>query len=180
MNYILFDIEATCWDGYHSNEIQEIIELAAIRFNAFGEYVDEFEQLVQPVINPRISLYCKQLTSISQQLLDAAPTFKTVYPAFKEWVRPDADTYFISWGPFDPKIIGEECQRAYGHPSMVENYIDLRAQYTSKKDLPGRTGLLKAMEYEEIEFEGVQHRAMQDTRNMSVLFKRYFDYWSFA
>jgi len=181
VKFILFDVEATCWDGYHSNEIQEIIELGAIAVNRFGELTDKYEQMVQPVINPRLSHYCRKLTGIGQNEVDHAPVFEEVYPDFEYWVNPDVDTWFISWGSFDQDIMNDECKRNGEDRSMIRNHLDLRKSYTSKKELPPKTtGLVKALEYEELEFEGVQHRALPDTENMGVLFLRYFDYWDFS
>ena len=36
VNYIIFDVEATCWQG-NSNRQQEIIEIGAIKINGYGE-----------------------------------------------------------------------------------------------------------------------------------------------
>lgn len=177
MNFILFDIEATCWDGYHSNAIQEIIELGAISINRYGEETDTFVQLTQPVINPRLSQYCQNLTGIQQREVDSAPVFEDVYHDFERWTVYDADTWFVSWGDFDREILNEECQRSFNGDSMIRNHLDLRSAYTIMKDLPPRLGLVKALEYEQVEFEGTQHRALPDTLNMSFIFSRYFDYW---
>ena len=61
--------------------------------------------------------------------------------------------------------------------SFISNHLDLRAAYTTMKKIPPRTGLVKALEYEDIEFEGVAHRALPDSQNMERLFSRYFDDW---
>lgn len=180
MKFILFDIEATCWDGYHSNAIQEIIELGAIAVNRYGEVTDTYDQMVRPVINPRLSHYCRNLTGIEQNEADGAPTFEEVYPDFEYWVSSDVDTWHVSWGSFDLNIMNAECKRNFEKESMILNHLDLRSAYTSMKDLPPKTGLVKALEYEELEFEGSQHRALPDTENMGVLFLRYFDYWDLS
>ncbi len=180
MKFILFDIEATCWDGYHSNPIPEIIELGTISINRFGEQTGTFDQLVRPVINSRLSYYCQNLTGIRQEDVDSAKEFEEIYDDFEDWANADVDTWFVSWGAFDPDILNEECKRNFDDVSLIANHLDLRSAYTSMKDLPARTGLAKALEYEEIDFEGNQHRAMPDTENMRVLFIRYFDYWDIS
>lgn len=180
MKFILFDIEATCWDGYHSNAIQEIIELGAISINHYGEQTGSFEQLVRPVLNPRLSFYCRNLTGIRQKDVDSAPEFGEVYHDFENWVNTDVDTWFVSWGPFDMDLMNKECERNLNADSLIFNHLDLRSAYTSMKDLSSRTGLVKALEYEEIDFDGTPHRALPDTLNMGALFIRYFDYWDIS
>lgn len=175
MQFILFDVEATCWDGYHSNKSQEIIELAALLMDRYGERRDTFESLIRPVINPRLSHYCRTLTNIRQPEVDRAPSFEEVYEDFEAWSDPDSDTYFVAWGKFDYEIMEEECQRSFDTPSVIDNYIDFQALYTSLKELPPRLSLIKALENEEMDFEGSVHRALPDTLNMARLFDRYFD-----
>ena len=129
MNFILFDIEATCWDGYHSNAIQEIIELGAISINRFGEKTDTYVQMAQPVINPHLSQYCQNLTGIQQKDVDAAPVFEEIYPEVEDWTYYDRDTWFVSWGEFDLKILNEECQRNFDHDSMIQNHLDFQSVF---------------------------------------------------
>ena len=178
MKFILFDIEATCWDGYHSNDVQEIIEIGAISINRFGEVTATFNQLVRPTINPRLSLYCKNLTGITQKDVNASSLFEDVYRDFEDCANCDVDSWFVSWGNFDQKILDAECIRSFDEQSMIQNHLDLRSAFTSMKNLPPKTGLAKALELEEVELEGVQHRALPDTKNMGVLFLSYFDYWA--
>ena len=177
MRYILFDIEATCWDGYHSNGIQEVIELGSIAIDRYGDESDRFLELVRPVINARLSHYCRELTGIAQVDVDTAPVFEEVYEKFEEWARPEPDTWFVSWGDFDPKILNEECQRYWGEDSMIQNHLDLRNAYATMKSLPPKISLIKALEYEQREFEGKPHRALPDTQNMAHIFKTYFAHW---
>lgn len=180
MNYILFDIEATCWNGYHSNGIQEIIELAAISIDRFGEETDTFLHFVQPRINPRLSQYCRKLTGITQKAVDLALPFEGIYHEFEDWAGADVDTWFVSWGSFDTEILNDQCLRIFNEKSLILNHLDLQSAYTRLKGLPPLTSLTKAVEYEEWEFEGEPHRAMPDTRNMSSIFREYFGYWGFS
>lgn len=180
MNFILFDIEATCWDGYHSNGIQEIIELGALSYDRFGEENGTFLHLVRPEINPRLSQFCRELTGITQQDVDGAAVFETVYEKFEHWVEPDLDTWFVSWGTFDQEILNEECFRAFNDASMIQNHLDLQSEYTQLNSLSPRTSLVKAVEIEEWDFDGDPHRAMPDTRNMARIFREYLEHLSFG
>ncbi len=69
---LLVDIEATCWDGYRKNQEQEIIELASVVVDRFGNTLGEFSSLVKPTFHPRLSTYCKKLTGITQSEIDGA------------------------------------------------------------------------------------------------------------
>ncbi|SRR5690606_6711708 len=177
MKYILFDIEATCWDGYHSNGIQEVIELGALALNHYGDVQDYFLEFVRPVINVRLSQYCRELTGIKQSEVESASNFEEVYDNFETWVEPGSDTWFVSWGDFDVRILNEECQRSMGENSMIQNHLDLRTAYATMKNVHPRISLMKALEYEEKDFEGEPHRALPDAKNMAYIFRSYFEYW---
>lgn len=176
--YILFDVEATCWDGYHSNDDPEIIEIGSIKVDPYGDTIGEFQSFVLPVVNPHLSFYCKSLTNITQNEVDDAPFFDEVYNMFYEWIDPDVDTVFVSWGRFDKRIMDKECERNFEEPSMIRNHIDLRGQYAGMKGRKAKIGLLKALDKEGMEFEGQPHRAIPDTLNMLKIFKRYFGNWT--
>lgn len=171
------DIEATCWDGYHSNAQQEIIEIAGIKLNAFSEPTDVFQSFVRPTLNPVLSYYCRKLTQIPQLDINRAPIFEEVYDDFLSWVEPDDDTYFVSWGGFDREIFNQECLRL-GEDEVIYNHIDLRKKYADMKGVSDRIGLLKALEYEGFDFEGQPHRAYPDTYNMQKIYEKYLGEWT--
>ena len=64
MNFIIYDIEATCWRGMPPGLIQETIEIGAVKCNYYGEPLGEFSRFIRPQINPELSLFCRQLTNI--------------------------------------------------------------------------------------------------------------------
>jgi len=73
MDYVVVDLEATCWEG-SSVENMEVIEIGAVSLD--GEIlqpISDFQQLVRPTTNPVLTDYCKDLTGIEQQQIDSAP-----------------------------------------------------------------------------------------------------------
>ena len=48
MNFIVYDLEATCWNGHQISETQEIIEIGAVLMNNYGEVEKDFSAFVQP------------------------------------------------------------------------------------------------------------------------------------
>ena len=83
MNFIILDLEATCWQGNDMNRRQEIIELGAYRVNGYREWIDSFQKFVKPVEHPRLSAYCTELTGISQDQVTKARPFEEVYYQFQ-------------------------------------------------------------------------------------------------
>ena len=53
MNYIILDLEATCWQGNAMDRNPEIIEIGAYHVNGYREWIDKFQSFVRPVEHPR-------------------------------------------------------------------------------------------------------------------------------
>ncbi len=180
MNFIIFDLEATCWQGRPRSKVQEIIEIGAIRMNRFGELLGEFNRFVRPVLNPNLSAFCQELTSIRQQDVDRAAGFVEVVEDFQDWADVFYEDYLLcSWGTFDKKMLIQDCQLHELEFDWVEPHINLKRQYQEIKRLSRPRGLLKAVESEGFDFTGIHHRAYDDADNLAKLFAKYLDEWRF-
>jgi 3'-5' exoribonuclease 1 len=180
MEFVILDLEATCWQGNVMDRRTEIIELAAFRVNGYGEWLDEFQRFVRPTDHPRLSAYCQELTTISQLQVDKAKPFGQVIQVFQDWLESTGTNALIcTWGDKDMTIIRDECFRHQFDYTFLPPSIDLKAQYAHLNRLSREVGLLKALEHNEIEFEGTPHRARDDAFNTTRLFLRFLDRWQY-
>ena len=81
-NYVVVDLETTGLDP----SFDEIIEIAAIRV-CKGEVVEEYTSLVKP--EQELDEYITELTGITPQMLEAAPSVSEVLPVFLDFVKDD-------------------------------------------------------------------------------------------
>jgi inhibitor of KinA sporulation pathway (predicted exonuclease) len=180
MHFIILDLEATCWQGNAMAREPEIIELAAYRVNGYGEWIDHFQSFVKPVLHPRLSSYCTDLTGIQQEQVNKARPFNMVFPVFEDWFyKIDQPHIMCTWGAKDMEIISADCKRHDLDESFLPICINLKAQFAKAMRFPKEVGLLKALDYAEIEFEGQHHRALDDAYNTTRLFLRYLDHWAY-
>ncbi|MDX2938191.1 3'-5' exonuclease [Streptomyces ipomoeae] len=74
--FVVFDLEFTTWPGaYEQNwsapgQLREIVQIGALRLAEDCSVIEEYETLVHPVVNPRLSPFFTTLTGIDQQTLD--------------------------------------------------------------------------------------------------------------
>ena len=180
MNFIVLDLEATCWQGNDMNRRQEIIELAAYRVNGYREWIDDFHSFIRPIDHPRLSSYCIELTGIPQEKVSKARKFGPVFTDFLDWIEQlDQPHIICTWGARDLEIIRDECLVHELTEHILPPFINLKAQYANMHRLPREAGLIKALEYSEIEFEGSHHRARDDAFNTTRLFLQYLDQWEY-
>ena len=178
-NYIIYDLEATCWEEPPPGFLQETIEIGAFRLNEYGEIRGKFNRFVRPVMHPTLSPFCRQLTSISQIDVNRAKPFPIVIEEFREWARIDeADYTLCSWGNFDRKMLASDCKLHHLDDSWTEPHANLKVQYMTMKRMRRPIGLRKAVEREDIPFTGIHHRGISDAENLTKLFLKYLGSWS--
>ncbi|HMX40824.1 MAG TPA: 3'-5' exonuclease [Saprospiraceae bacterium] len=179
MNYIIFDLEATCWENTPPGYVQETIEIGAFRLNSFGEIRGKFNRFIRPVAHPVLSPFCRQLTTIEQQDVNRANTFPSVIEEFQDWAYMDDDDYLLcSWGNFDRRQLAADCRLHRLDSSWTEHHVNLKEKYRLMKGMSKGMGLRRAVEKEGILFTGQHHRGISDAENLTKVFLKYLGHWS--
>lgn len=179
MNFIVYDIEATCWQGNHNNT-QEVIELGALKLTQYGEVDSIFSTFVRPEIHPTLSSFCTELTSIRQVDVNRADKYPLVIEEFQDWIEIfDEDYLLCSWGNFDKKILIANCKHHDMDYDWVDNHINVKQQYHEIKRLRRAMGLRRVVEKEGFEFTGTAHRGIDDAKNLAKVFYKYLDEWMY-
>ncbi len=179
MNFIVFDLEATCWMGKPPKGVIETIEIGAYKLNGVGQYKDTYNKFIKPVVNPQLSGFCKSLTKISQEDVDRAKTFEEVIEDFKFWAMDEVDNYMlVSWGEFDHRqLINDSLLHEQDIDWLRNRHINLRKQYARLKSYNKKLGLKNTVEREGFEFTGYHHSALADAENLAKVFVKFIDEW---
>lgn len=177
-SFIIFDLEATCWDEKGKFQ-SEIIEIGALKINDNQEIVGEFNAFVKPILNPQLSDFCKGLCSIQQKDIDSAQIFPIVLEKFKEWIGINSDYLLCSWGFFDQKQLTADCNLHKLEKDWLEKHISIKHQHGILKKLKRPAGLSYALKMEDMQFEGTAHRGIDDARNIARIFLKYFGDWKY-
>ncbi len=161
--------------------VQEIIEIGAVKLDRFGELEGQFNRFIRPVLNPNLSLFCRQLTSIDQISINRARPFPEVVKDFQDWIEvDDGEEYLLcSWGGFDKRMLVQDCQLHRLESDWALPHLNLKQQYHQIKRLKTYKGLKKVVELEGFEFTGVYHRGISDAQNLAKVFLKHLDEWQF-
>jgi 3'-5' exoribonuclease 1 len=179
VNYIIYDLEATCWEITPPDYVQETIEIGAYKINEYGEVRGKFNRFIKPSVHPNLSLFCKDLTGITQTDINKAKTFPLVIEEFINWGRiEEADYLLCSWGSFDKKQFAHDCRLHRLDTAWTERHVNLKEQYRLMRGMRSGMGLRKAVEKEGILFTGQHHRGISDAENLVKLFLKYLGTWS--
>lgn len=178
MNFIIYDLEATCWRGRPPKGIQEIIEIGAYKINHYGEVVDTFNKFIKPWVNPYLSDFCQYLTSIRQTDVDRADNFVKVAENFQDWIGVYDEEYILcSWGKFDQRMLANDCDLHKIESDWLDNHTNLKDQYHKINGMSKYLGLKNTVVREGFEFTGIHHRAISDAENLAKIFIKYLDEW---
>lgn len=181
MHFIVYDLEATCWEGNQTSLTPETIEIGALKINRYGEVLSTFSRLIRPKLHPILSHFCRRLTTIDQVELNRAASFPEVIENFQEWcgLFNGDDFLLCSWGSFDKRQLISDCQLHGLETDWLEAHLNLRQQYHHLKKLHTYRSLKRVVEDEGYEFTGTYHRGLSDAQNLAKVFVKYIDMWQF-
>lgn len=168
--YLVVDLEATCCN---QNEFpvseMEIIEIGGVMVNAKFEPIDEFSTFVKPVRHPKITDFCTELTSITQQDVDNAPGYKEASRAFATWLKAYPNIIWSSWGNYDnEQFFNDAAFHNEKHP-IHARHINLKKAFSKKQKIRKYVGMSRALKLANIVQTGKHHRGIDDARNIVKL-----------
>lgn len=171
-HWLVIDLEATTDEGGWPQEEMEIIEIGASLVAADGHERDHFQRFVKPQRRPCLTTFCRQLTHIHQSDVDSALPLPQVWEQFERWLGQHAPRLvgWSSWGDYDRRQLEQEWrQHALGSLLSDIPHLNLKQAFGKARQLPRPVGLNTALQLAGLQFQGQQHRALEDARNTARL-----------
>jgi sporulation inhibitor KapD len=144
----------------------EIIEIGAVRIDSdTKEITGHIEDFVKPHFFPKQAAEGMEFSMITESDMENAIDFSEMLQQIESLYVP-GETYFVTWGNADYKVINQGCERhKLTNPVLLEDYLDLAAAYKILKGDKNTTGLRKAVEELSINADGFGHTAYDDAYN---------------
>ncbi len=172
---MVVDLEATCWANNEFPRYEmEIIEIGAVLLDSENKTVSTFQTFVKPTVHPLLTDFCKELTTITQDQVDTAPSFNIAMTSFLNWVHEYVIVFydFYSWGDFDKNIISRQAKQLnYKNPKLdvlLSNHFNLKQIFADRNGVKPM-GVSSALKFKGLKFENQQHRAIYDAINIAKL-----------
>lgn len=157
--YVVFDVETT---GL-SSRYDKIIELAAVKVHN-GEIIDRYESFINP--HEPLSEVIKNLTGITDSMLENEREFEDVLPEFREWV---GDAIYVAHNAtFDMGFIDTAFTKLGFGPSENPVIDTLEITRVLNKDLK-RHNLAALAKHYNVELVS-HHRAIYDAEATGFIF----------
>jgi len=170
---IIFDLETTCWHSSEKDNISEIIEVGAIKYNVKTHMIeDEMRFYVKPMLNRELSKYCVNKTKISQNDIDCGLSFIFAMEKLNRWIGDEK--IVISWGTFNKNQIRRESfLKAYNGDLldvMQKNYRNLKDDFMKVFNMKQDIGLNKASVLCGLKLNKSQ-KVLDDIKNMIDIYE---------
>jgi len=174
MNYVVMDLESTCWEKRTTPDDQEVIEIGAVKLGESLEIVDDYNRFIKPLINNQLSEFCQDLTHIGQSDIAVADSFDVVFSEFLDWIGKGAYRV-VTWGEYDIKQLQIECKRHKMKLPIrfIENHINLKKLFAQQRRIRP-CGMAQALKIMNMKISGTHHRGIDDAKNIAMIFKAIF------
>ena len=175
------DLEATCDEVEKSEsprpltvvpDQMETIEIGLVVIDLESlEIIDEFQSFVRPLINPTLTDFCKQLTSIQQADVDGAGIYVEVGQELGAFIARYPNAAWASWGDYDERQLERDAGLA-GCPSLLEGlpHFNARKWHAGLYDDQPKS-LKQTVESLGLVWRGTYHRGIDDARNVASIIK---------
>ena len=178
------DLEATCWpdrkipgpggQGWVEPR-NEIIEIGAAMVGLPDLSArDEFDIFVGPKLNPALTDFCKALTSIRQEDVDAALPFPPAMEKFAAWLSsfgPKENVLFASWGLYDKNQFLRDCALHDVPFPFDEEHVNLKNHAAARLGRRPKS-VSRTLAALDMIFEGTPHRGIDDVRNIIRILRK--------
>ncbi|RYD63074.1 MAG: exonuclease domain-containing protein, partial [Verrucomicrobiaceae bacterium] len=136
-----------------------------------GEILSEFCTFIHPVRHPLLSCFCKSLTTITQDEVNAAPAFREAVTAFANWLGQFESPVFCSWGDYDRNQLEQDCGFHDIPVPFSNGHRNLKKEFSKAIGSTKRFGLGQALDRLSLTFSGTPHRGIDDAKNIARVYK---------
>lgn len=175
MNYIVFDLE---WNqsklgkgGEKENFPFEIIEIGAVKLDKNRNFLEEYHQIIRPVVYPELNTKTQEIIHMCPSELEEGVAFPEAARAFLDWCG--VDYRFCTWGTMDLTELQRNMDYYHMEYSLPWPLFYYDVQKLFALDTEGRKNP-RALEYAVEYFGFVKkegfHRALWDAEYTAKIF----------
>lgn len=159
----VIDLESTCWDTPEEKaaNTSEIIEVGICILDVITGEIRKPQGLIVKPRHSKISPFCEQLTSITQDMVDHGMRFEKAMKILRREYGVGR-RMMAAFGNYDQRMLKDECQRCDIPSPFSPTYLNVSALATLKRKLGKRSGLRTTCNAFGLEFEGRPHRGVDD------------------
>ena len=180
MKKIYMDFEMNMNNGKHKKEgfKADLIAIGAIKYDTKTKKIEEFKSLIKPIFTKEVYPHIEELTHITTEDLQDAPTYESVMRSFKTWLGDfDEIEGIYTFGNLDLTCFRNTdriSSQKNNHPRFLNNiqcfFVDIKEKYLKYGiKCMNYISLTHLLELANMTFSGDAHDPLYDAYNLHVL-----------
>lgn len=168
---LVIDIESTCWDGGFPprGQTNDIIEIGLTPLElSTGRRLEKRSILVRPE-RSKVSPFCTQLTTLTQEQVDAGIRFKDACKILEDEYLSQ-ERLWGSYGDYDRRQFDKQCRDEGVRYPFGPSHLNIKTLCAMALRQPNEVGLPQAMALLGLKLEGTHHRGHDDAWNIAAVF----------
>lgn len=169
---VVIDIESTCWKVKPpAGEESEIIEIGICLVDIQSGHPRDRESILVKPERSRVSPFCTELTTLTQQQVDAGISFAEACSILKSEYQ-SSDRVWASFGDYDRNMFEKQCKsRGIKYP-FGPRHLNIKTLFALVYALPKEVGMPAALEDLYLPLEGTHHRGGDDAANIAKILSK--------
>eukprot|EP01102_Stenamoeba_stenopodia_P016370 TRINITY_DN571_c0_g1_i1.p1 TRINITY_DN571_c0_g1~~TRINITY_DN571_c0_g1_i1.p1 ORF type:complete len:284 (+),score=70.75 TRINITY_DN571_c0_g1_i1:47-898(+) len=188
----VLDFEATCDDKIKLE--QEIIEFPGVLIHIKErKIVSEHQNYCKPVVHPKLTRFCTELTGIQQEWVDKAPVFREAFQNYEKWLSDNGiardgesgpSVVFVTCGDWDLKTMLPSQLRTLKNsanpedrklaesklPNRYSQWINIKNAFQTFKGMKRQPrGMTDMLDLLNLKLDGRHHSGIDDCRNIAKI-----------
>lgn len=158
----------------------DLIAIGAIKYDTKTKKIEKFKSLIKPILTKTVYPHIEELTHITTEDLEKAPTYENVMRSFKHWLGNfDEIEGIYTFGNLDLtcfKNTDRISSQKNNHPRFLNNiqsfFVDIKEKYLGYGiKCMNYISLTHLLELSNTEFIGDAHDPLFDAYNLFILDK---------
>lgn len=169
-NILIIDLEATCWeDRPPRGQESEIIEIGVCIMNTKTGKISQNEGILVKPQYSKVSPFCTQLTSITQDMLDEEGILlEDALDILREEYGSE-DLTWASYGNYDLNMLKRQTDRFRTDYPLSDDHINVKTLFAQLHPFRKSVGMDKALQLLKLPLEGTHHRGVDDVKNIAKI-----------
>lgn len=166
---LIVDVESTCWEAKPPpGQQSEIIEIGICALDWGTLQISQEASILVKPARSRVSPFCTQLTSLTQELVDQGVTFAEAC-ARLETDYASNSVMWGSWGVYDLRMFQDQCA-SFGVPyPFGAQHLNIKKLFGERVNKKKQVGMAQALNVINLPLKGSHHRGGDDAHNIAVI-----------
>lgn len=156
----------------------DLIAIGAIKYDTKTKKIEKFKSLIKPILTKTVYPHIEELTHITTEDLEEAPSYESVMRKFKHWLGDfDEIEGIYTFGNLDLtcfKNTDRISSQKNNHPRFLNNiqsfFVDIKEKYLKYGiKCMNYISLTNLLELSNMKFSGDAHDPLYDAYNLHIL-----------